>query len=192
MELVFATHNLNKAKEILLQLPSQIHLITLRDIGCLEEIQETASTLQGNALLKASYVKEKYGFSCFADDTGLEVLALEGAPGVYSARYAGEPKNEAANMAKLLNELKGKKDRRAQFTTVIALCSDHGNHFFKGEVKGLITEKARGSNGFGYDPVFQPEGFDRTFAELSLEEKNQISHRARAFSKLLEFLRALS
>lgn len=192
MELVFATHNLNKAKEILPQLPAHIHLKTLKDIGCMDDIPETANTLQGNALIKASYVKEKYGLSCFADDTGLEVVTLGGAPGVYSARYAGEPKNEAANMAKLLKELKGKKDRQAQFTTVIALCFDQGNHFFKGEVKGQIIEKARGSNGFGYDPIFQPEGYDRTFAELSLEEKNQISHRARAFSKLLEFLNSLS
>jgi XTP/dITP diphosphohydrolase len=192
MELVFATHNLNKAKEILPELPPHIELRTLGDIGCLDEIPETASTLEGNAIIKASFVKNKFGLSCFADDTGLEVVALNGAPGVYSARYAGEPKNEEANIAKLLEEMEDQQDRRAQFTTVIALCLENETRLFRGVVKGLITSSPRGSNGFGYDPIFQPEGYDRTFAELSLQEKNKISHRARAFAKLLKSLKTKS
>jgi XTP/dITP diphosphohydrolase len=189
MKLVFATHNQNKVNEIIPALPAHISLSTLTDIGCAEEIPETAGTLEGNALLKAAYVLKNYGFSCFADDTGLEVQALNGAPGVYSARYAGEPRNEAGNIEKVLSQLRGKEDRRARFITVIALCTPYETHYFKGEVNGQITISPRGTNGFGYDPVFQPDGYDKTFAELSLAEKNKISHRARALAKLLDFLK---
>ncbi len=188
MELVFATHNEHKLVEIRSLLPKNIHLKSLDDIGCTEEIPETSETLEGNALLKAKYVLDRYGLPCFADDTGLEVAALHGAPGVFSARYAGEPKNETRNVEKLVSQLHGQKDRRAQFTTIIALCLGNETHIFKGVIKGVITNIPRGSNGFGYDPVFQPEGLDKTFAELTLKEKNQLSHRARAFSKLIKYL----
>lgn len=188
MELVFATHNPNKIREIQQVLPPHITLLTLEDIGCGTEIPETADSLEGNALLKASFVLKNYGYPCFADDTGLEVDALDGAPGVYSARYAGTPKNEAANTEKLLKELKGKTNRQARFTTVIALCYGDETYLFRGEVEGEITEAPKGEKGFGYDPVFRPAGFDKTFAELTLEEKNQISHRARAVAQLLEHL----
>ena len=192
MELVFATHNPHKAEEIRKVLPPHISIKTLEEIGCLEEIPETSDTLEGNALLKANHVLENYGFACFADDTGLEVTALGGAPGVYSARYAGHPKNDAKNLAKLLDEMQGITDRTARFTTVIALCFQGKTHLFHGEVRGRITESPRGYQGFGYDPVFMPEGHDRTFAELTLEEKSSISHRARAFVKLMGFLETLS
>ncbi len=188
MELVFATHNEHKIVEIRSLLPTNIQLKSLYDIGCTEEIPETSDTLQGNALLKASYVSDRYGLPCFADDTGLEVIALKGAPGVYSARYAGEPKNEAKNVQKLLQQLKGQKDRQAQFTTVIALCLGEKTHIFRGVIKGIITEIPKGQNGFGYDPIFQPEGFDKTFAQLSLDDKNRVSHRALAFGKLVNYL----
>ncbi len=191
MELVFATHNLNKVKEIQQVMPPHITLRTLEDIGCVEEIPETSDTLEGNALLKALHVVNKYGVACFADDTGLEVAALGGAPGVYSARYAGTPKNEARNMQKLLKELEGRADRKAQFTTVIALCTGRESHIFQGEVKGEITKSPRGGLGFGYDPVFRPEGYEKTFGELTLEEKNRISHRSMAVAKLLEYLEGL-
>lgn len=188
MELVFATHNEHKLAEIRSLLPKNIRLKSLDDIGCNEEIPETSETLEGNALLKAKYVLDTYGLPCFSDDTGLEVATLDGAPGVYSARYAGEPKNETRNVEKLLSQLHGQKDRRAQFTTIIALCLGKETHIFKGVIKGVITNIPRGSNGFGYDPVFQPEGVDKTFAELTLKDKNQLSHRARAFSKLINYL----
>jgi XTP/dITP diphosphohydrolase len=188
MDLVFATHNKHKLVEIRSLLPKNIRLKSLDDIGCTEEIPETSDTLEDNALLKAKYVLEHYRLPCFADDTGLEVAALNGAPGVYSARYAGEPKNEARNIEKLLSQLHGQKDRRAQFTTIIALCLGEETHIFKGVIKGMITNIPRGMNGFGYDPVFQAEGMDKTFAELTLGEKNQLSHRARAFSKLINYL----
>ncbi len=191
MELVFATHNEHKLVEIRSLLSKNISLKSLYDIGCTEEIPETSDTLEGNALLKAKYVLDRYGLPCFADDTGLEVAALNGAPGVYSARYAGEPKNEARNVEKLLSQLDGQKDRRAQFTTIIALCLGKETYIFKGVIKGIITHIPRGSNGFGYDPVFQPEGEDKTFAELTLKEKNQLSHRARAFSKLINYLQEI-
>lgn len=188
MELVFATHNEHKLAEIRSLLPKNIRLKSLDDIGCNEEIPETSETLEGNALLKAKYVLDTYGLPCFSDDTGLEVATLDGAPGVYSARYAGEPKNETRNVEKLLSQLHGQKDRRAQFTTIIALCLGKETHIFKGVIKGVITNIPRGSNGFGYDPIFQPEGVDKTFAELTLKDKNQLSHRARAFSKLINYL----
>lgn len=189
MELVFATHNPNKVREIQQVLPSHIGIRTLDEIGCFDEIPETADTLEGNAVLKASHVLKNYGYPCFADDTGLEVTSLGGAPGVFSARYAGIPKDDRANLAKLLKEMQGMTDRRAQFSTVIALCLNGETHIFTGEVKGIITKAPRGSMGFGYDPVFQPEGYDKTFAELPLEEKNRISHRARAMDKLLIYLK---
>ncbi|NER10996.1 XTP/dITP diphosphohydrolase [Muriicola jejuensis] len=189
MELVFATHNLNKVREIQAVLPPHITLRTLEDIGCREEIPETADTLEGNALLKATHVLKHYGMPCFADDTGLEVDALGGSPGVFSARYAGLPKNDSKNVEKLLKDLQGQPNRKARFTTVIALCTHEESRLFMGEVEGVITEFPRGNKGFGYDPVFQPEGYGETFAELSLPEKNRISHRARAFAKLLLHLK---
>ncbi len=188
MELVFATHNPNKIREIRQVLPPHVTLLTLEDIGCREEIQETADSLEGNALLKASFVLKNYGYPCFADDTGLEVDALDGAPGVFSARYAGTPKNEAKNTEKLLREMQDKTNRKAQFTTVIALCDGKESYLFRGEVEGEITESPKGEKGFGYDPVFRPKGFEKTFAELTLQEKNRISHRARAVTQLLRHL----
>jgi XTP/dITP diphosphohydrolase len=188
MELVFATHNEHKIEEIRSLLPKNISLRSLDDIGCTEEIPETSYTLEGNALLKATYVLDRYGLPCFADDTGLEVAVLNGAPGVYSARYAGEPKNEARNVEKLLSQLHGQKDRRAQFTTIISLCLGKETHIFKGVIEGVITTNPKGLNGFGYDPIFQPDGSNKTFAELSLSQKNQLSHRARACTKLINYL----
>ncbi len=187
MTLVFATHNENKLKEIQALMPDNIQLKSLTQIGCNEEIIENADTIEGNALIKARYVKEKYGFDCFADDTGLEVEVLNGEPGVYSARYAGETKSASANTEKLLNKLKSHKNRSAQFKTVIALCTSNDEHLFEGICKGIIIEEPRGDGGFGYDPVFIPEGYDRTFAEMELSEKNKIGHRGRAIQKLLKF-----
>jgi len=189
MELVFATHNQHKVEEVKGLLPPSIRLLSLNDIGCREEIPETADTLEGNASLKAVYVLKNYGVSCFADDTGLEVRALNGAPGVYSARYAGEPKNDTKNLQKLLQNMQSQEDRRAQFTTVIALATEKELKHFKGDVQGLITLKPRGSHGFGYDPIFQPLGYAETFAELPLSTKNKISHRARAFEQLMAHFR---
>lgn len=166
----------------------QYRILSLSDIGCNADIPETADTLQGNALIKARFVKENYGYDCFADDTGLEVEALDMAPGVYSARYAGEDKSSEANITKLLAELSGKSDRKAQFRTVIALIEGEKESLFEGVVKGEITDKQCGSGGFGYDPVFKPEGFDLTFAEMELTAKNQISHRARAVIQLIHYL----
>ena len=154
-----------------------------------EEIEETAETLDGNALIKAEYIKEKYGFDCFADDTGLEVYALDNAPGVYSARYAGEDKDAKANMNKLLTELNGKDNRDARFRTVIALIIGNEKYLFEGIVEGQITESESGSEGFGYDPVFMPKGYDITFAEMDSSEKNAISHRGRAMASMIEFLK---
>jgi XTP/dITP diphosphohydrolase len=191
MELVFASHNPDKAREIRELLPPHISIKTLDEIGCLEEIPETCDTLEGNALLKATYVLKNYGYACFADDTGLEVTALGGAPGVYSARYAGQPKDDTRNIAKLLREMRGHSNRTARFTTVIALCFPEESHLFRGTVNGNITEVPLGHLGFGYDAVFRPEGYQKTFAELTLGEKNQISHRTRAFAELLEFLESL-
>jgi XTP/dITP diphosphohydrolase len=188
MELVFATHNQNKIREVQSLLPKNITLLSLADIGCFDEIPETETTFEGNAILKATYVLEHYGYSCFADDSGLEVHILNGAPGVHSARYAGADRDDDANLEKLLGTLRNSTNRTAQFTTVIALCSKNETTLFKGIIKGIITQEAKGKNGFGYDPVFQPEGFEKTFAELSLETKNKISHRAIAFRKLLAYL----
>lgn len=188
LKLVFATNNANKIKEVKNLLPSQIELLSLKDIGCEEDIPETADTIEGNALQKVQYVKQKYGYDCFADDTGLEVEALNGEPGVYSARYAGDAKDSEANMQKLLYNLKGEPNRKARFKTVIALILENKEYTFPGICEGEIVPEKKGVQGFGYDPVFQPEGFRQTFAEMSLEEKSKISHRARATRELTGFL----
>lgn len=188
MQLVFATNNKNKIIEVEQMLPPSIKIISLESIGCLEEIPETADTIEENAIMKANYVSEKYGYDCFADDTGLEVDALGGAPGVYSARYAGEQRNADDNMTKLLGALTDNVNRSAQFKTVIALNLGGKQKLFTGIVKGEITLEKTGKQGFGYDPLFRPEGYEVTFAELSLEEKAVISHRGKATKQLLEYL----
>ena len=188
MTILFASHNNNKIAEIRAMLPDAITLLGLDDIGCHEEIPETADTIEGNAILKADYVTKKFGYNCFADDTGLEVEALNGAPGVYSARYAGEQKNAGDNMDKLLAELNGKDNRKAQFKTVIALNLNGQQYLFTGIVKGEITTQRQGNQGFGYDPIFKPEGFSKTFAEFTMDEKATVSHRGKAVQKLINFL----
>jgi XTP/dITP diphosphohydrolase len=188
MKIVFATHNKNKLKEVQSMLSDSITLLSLDTIECFDEIPETAETLEGNAILKANYITEKYGYDCFADDTGLEVEALDGAPGVYSARYAGQENDANANVQKLLRAMHGYTDRNAQFRTVIALNLKGKLYLFEGVCKGEIIKNPQGENGFGYDPIFKPEGFDRSFAEMSLTEKNKISHRALAIDKLVRFL----
>lgn len=189
MKLVFATNNAHKLDEIRAILGNKIEILSLNDIDCHDEIPETADTLEGNALQKAMYIKEHYGYDCFADDTGLEVGALGGAPGVHTARYAENTDHDSeANMNKLLKELEGKNDRSAQFRTVIALLLNGEQHLFEGIVKGDILTEKRGSEGFGYDPVFSPEQYSESFAELGAEVKNKISHRARAVAKLVEYL----
>ncbi|NJB71994.1 XTP/dITP diphosphohydrolase [Saonia flava] len=188
MKLVFATHNFNKLNEVRLLLPKSIILLSLTDIDCNEEIPETGETLEENAQLKADYVSQNYGYPCFADDTGLLVDALDGMPGVYSARYAGEQKSSEDNMDKLLQELKKKNNRTAKFKTVIALNLPTEKKQFHGTVEGEITTKKYGKKGFGYDPIFKPNGYDKTFAELPLLEKNKISHRGRAVQKLASYL----
>ncbi|MEO1009899.1 MAG: non-canonical purine NTP diphosphatase [Bacteroidota bacterium] len=189
MQLVFATHNPNKLKEVRPLLPKSMHLLSLKDIGCQEEIPETGSSLEENARLKAQYVFKKYGYTCFADDTGLIVDALNGEPGVYSARYAGKQKDPHANMEKLLSKLGAISHRSARFQTVIALYLKDGQYVFTGTVEGKITEDKRGINGFGYDPIFMPRGFDLTFAELPLSLKNSIGHRGKAIKKLVDYLK---
>lgn len=188
LSLVFASNNPNKIKEIQLLLPKEITILSLEEIGCLEDIPETATTIEGNAILKANYVTEKYGYSCFADDTGLEVEALKGEPGVFSARYAGEQKNADHNMNKLLSNLAYKENRNAQFKTVICLNLNGNQHLFEGIIKGNIINEKRGSEGFGYDPIFIPNGYKKTFAEMSIAEKSKISHRGLAVEKLVAFL----
>jgi len=188
MKIVFATNNPNKIFEIKSMLPKNIEIISLESIGCFEEIEETAITIEGNAILKANYVTQKYGFDCFADDTGLEVEVLNGKPGVYSARYAGEHKNANDNMNKLLDNLKDQSNRAAQFKTVIALNVLGKQHLFTGIAKGEIITEKRGDLGFGYDPIFKPEHYNKTFAELDLELKNKISHRGKATQALIDFL----
>src|SRR5690606_18775935 len=185
----FATNNFNKLKEVQKLFPKEITLLSLDDIGCKEEIPETAPDLEGNAILKANFVTERYGYPCFADDTGLLVDALNGAPGVYSARYAGEQKNPEDNIDKLLEQLKNRTDRSARFKTVIALNINKGQFLFQGIVEGEITIDRKGGEGFGYDPIFIPKGYDKTFAELPLAIKNQISHRAKAIQELLVFVK---
>lgn len=189
LSLVFASNNPNKIKEIQLLLPKEITILSLAEIGCFEDIPETAPTIEGNAIQKANYVTEKYGYSCFADDTGLEVEALNGEPGVYSARYAGEQRNAADNMNKLLINLADKENRNAQFKTVICLNLDGNQHLFEGIIKGEIINEKRGSEGFGYDPIFIPNGYSKTFAEMPITEKSKISHRGLAVEKLVAFLK---
>lgn len=189
MQLVFASNNKNKILEIQSMLPESIKILSLEDIGCIEDIPETADTIEGNAILKANYVTQKYGFDCFADDTGLEVDSLNGEPGVYSARYAGEQRNADDNMNKLLDALLHKTNRKAQFKTVIALNLNGEQELFTGIVKGEITLEKTGNQGFGYDPIFQPEGFSETFAQLPLEMKNKIGHRGKATQLLIAFLK---
>ena len=190
-KLVFATNNLHKLEEVSAILGNQIELLGLNDINCHIDIPETADTLEGNALLKSRFIYENYGMNCFADDTGLEVEALEGAPGVYSARYAGDGHNSEANMIKLLDNLKEKKNRKAQFRTAISLIIDEKEYLFEGIIKGEIGTIKKGDSGFGYDPIFVPEGYNETFAELGSDIKNKISHRALAINKLCEFLHSL-
>lgn len=189
MKLVFATNNKHKLDEVRAIVGDRVEVLSLKDIGCYDDIPETADTLQGNALIKARYIYEKYGADCFADDTGLEVDALDGEPGVYSARYAGEDCSSEANMQKLLHNLTGKKNRNAQFRTVIALIIKGEEKLFNGIVTGRITEEKMGDSGFGYDPVFVPEGFSESFAQMSSEMKNSISHRFRATEQLSNYLK---
>ncbi|MBG6185849.1 non-canonical purine NTP diphosphatase [Flavobacterium sp. CAN_S2] len=189
MQIVFASNNKNKIHELQSILPESITIVSLESIGCFEDIPETADTIEGNAIQKANYVTQKYGFDCFADDTGLEVVALNGEPGVFSARYAGEQRNADDNMNKLLVNLSVKNNRAAQFKTVIALNLKGEQHLFTGIAKGEITLEKIGTQGFGYDPIFQPEGFTETFAQLSLDVKNKISHRGKATQELIAFLK---
>ena len=189
MKLVFATNNHNKIAEVQQLLPSSIEIISLQSIGCFEEIPETADTIEENAIMKANYVSEKYGYDCFADDTGLEVEALNGRPDVFSARYAGEQRSSDDNMNKLLNALSNEPNRNAQFKTVIALNLNGKQHLFNGIAQGKITFEKTGNQGFGYDSIFQPEGYEVTFAQLSLQEKGLISHRGKATEALIAFLK---
>ena len=188
-KLVVATNNAHKLEEIAAILGNEMELLSLKDIQCFADIPETADTLEGNARQKAMYIYENYGMDCFADYTGLEVDALNGAPGVYSARYAGDGHDSEANMQKLLHELEGKKNRKAQFRTAICLIQEGKEYLFEGIVKGEIIQEKRGGAGFGYDPIFVPEGYEQTFAELGNDVKNTISHRARAVEKLCLFLK---
>ena len=191
-EIVFATNNAHKLQEVRKIVGSDCRVLSLAEIGCHDDIPETADTIEGNALLKARWVKERYGYDCFADDTGLEVDALGGAPGVRSARYAaqegGADHDSQANMRLLLRQMEGKTDRRARFRTVMALILDGQEHLYEGKVEGTITEGPRGNDGFGYDPVFLPQGESRTFAEMSAGEKNSLSHRRRALDAMLAAL----
>ncbi|KAA6343959.1 Nucleoside triphosphate pyrophosphohydrolase [termite gut metagenome] len=186
--LVFATNNPHKLEEVSLILGDRVKLLSLNDINCRVDIPETADTMEGNALLKARYIYDNYRLNCFADDTGLEVEALNNEPGVYSARYAGEEKDSQANMMKVQQKLEGKENRKARFRTVIALILNGKEHLFEGIVRGKIIKEKRGSSGFGYDPIFMPKGYDKTFAELGNDVKNAISHRAVAVNKLCEYL----
>lgn len=191
MELVFATNNKHKLEELQAILGDKIKLLSLKDIACFEDIPEEQPTLEGNASQKAFYVYNKFGYNCFADDTGLEIEALNGEPGVYSARYAGEESNSEANMNKVLNKLGKIEIRNARFRTVISLILEGEEKQFEGIVEGEILKVKRGGSGFGYDPIFQPNGFDETFAEMNLENKNKISHRGRAVQKLIQYLQTL-
>ena len=188
IDLLFATSNKNKVLEIKKVLPKEFNIKSLDDIGLCEEIPENENTIEGNAIFKANYMYKKYNLNVFADDTGLEVDSLNGKPGVHSARYAGISKNSTDNINKLLKKLKNKKNRKARFKTVIALILNSKIYTFEGVVEGIITKKSKGENGFGYDPVFIPRGYTKTFGELSLEEKNSISHRSLAMNKLIDFI----
>lgn len=191
MKLVFATNNQHKLEEVSAILDNSIELLSLKDINCNTDIPETADTLEGNALLKAQYIYNNFGINCFADDTGLEVEALNNEPGVYSARYAGENKNPEANMFKVLDNLREKENRKARFRTVIALILNGKEYLFEGIINGKITNSKQGSAGFGYDPIFMPEGYNETFAELGNNIKNKMSHRALAINKLYDFLKTI-
>jgi len=191
MKLVFATNNLNKLKEVQSLIPEHIELLSLKDIGCFEDVPETQLTIKGNAIQKAEYIKEHYGHDCFADDTGLEVDMLNGEPGVFSARYAGEQRDANDNMDLLLKNLKDKPQRHAQFKTVVALHLNNKLETFTGICKGEITETKHGDDGFGYDPIFKATGYSKTFAQISLEEKNKIGHRGKAIRLLVEYLNSL-
>ena len=188
MKLVFATNNLNKLKEVQEILSNTIEIVSLKDINCFDEVDETETTLEGNAKLKADYITQKFGYNCFADDTGLEVESLDGKPGVYSARYAGEPVNSENNMQKLLTELKGKENRKAQFRTAVCLNLNGEQYVFEGTCKGEILTEKQGTEGFGYDPIFKPAGFSESFANMNSEDKNKISHRGIAIQQLIDFL----
>ncbi|TXD47169.1 non-canonical purine NTP diphosphatase [Polaribacter sp. IC073] len=189
MKLVFATNNLNKLKEVQEMLSSSIEIVSLKDINCFDEVDETEPTLEGNAKLKADYITENFGYNCFADDTGLEVESLDGKPGVYSARFAGEPANSEHNMQKLLTDLEDNKNRKAQFRTAVCLNLDNKQYLFEGVCKGDILKEKQGEKGFGYDPIFKPAGFSESFAEMKSEEKNKISHRGIAIQQLVAFLK---
>ena len=190
-KLVFATNNAHKLEEVSAILGDKVELLSLNDINCHTDIPETAETLEGNAYLKSSFIYRNYGLNCFADDTGLQVEALNGEPGVYSARYAGEPSDSEKNIDKLLANLRDAENRKASFVTCIALVTGSEEHVFYGEISGKIIRERRGSSGFGYDSVFVPEGYEETFAEMGEEEKNKISHRARAVKKLSDFFNTL-
>ena len=191
MKLVFATNNQHKLKEVQEMLSNSIEVLSLKDIGCSEDVEETEITLEGNAKLKADYITQKYGFDCFADDTGLEVEALDGKPGVYSARYAGEHGNAEKNMEKLLIELQNKSSRKAKFRTIIALNLRNKQYLFEGICDGEILNEKTGAKGFGYDPIFKPSNASCSFAEMNSEEKNIISHRGIAIQELVQFLNSL-
>jgi XTP/dITP diphosphohydrolase len=188
MKICFATNNVKKIEEVKAALEPEFEIVSLHEIGCFEELPETGDTLDHNAFQKARFVKEHYGVDCFADDTGLEVDALHGAPGVYSGRFAGEPRSDERNIALLLEKMSGISDRKARFKTVIALIFDGKEHSFEGIAEGEILEEKVGQGGFGYDPIFKPTNFDKTFAELTLAEKNEISHRGKAVKALISFL----
>jgi len=192
MKIVFATNNPNKLKEIQSLIPKEIEIISLNEIGCNEDIPETGDTLEANAFQKAHYIKDNFNYDCFADDTGLEIDELNGDPGVYSARYAGPERNANANMNKVLNELKGNKNRKAQFRTAIALILEGEEHLFEGKVEGYISKDKQGNEGFGYDPIFIPENDIRSFAQMSMQEKGAISHRGRAVRNLVAYLNKIS
>ncbi|NOU59907.1 non-canonical purine NTP diphosphatase [Marinifilum caeruleilacunae] len=188
MKLVFATNNQNKLKELQHLLGEKVELLSLADINCTDEIPEDHDTLEENATQKAEYIYKKYNVNCFADDTGLEISALNGEPGVYSARYAGVDKDAKANMKKVLAKMDGKQDRSSRFRTVISLILDDKEYQFEGIVNGNILEAERGKDGFGYDPIFEPKGYSVSFAEMEMSEKNKISHRGLAVQKLVQFL----
>ena len=188
MQLVFATNNRHKLEEVAAKVGDKIQLLTLNDIGCTDDIEETGITFKENASIKSHYIYQKYKLNCFGDDSGLEIDALNGEPGVYSARYAGEHGNHAANISKVLQNLTGETNRKARFRTVISLIWNGEEHFFDGTVEGQIRTATSGTAGFGYDPIFEPDGYNITFAEMSLEQKNSISHRARAMDQLISFL----
>ncbi|MFC4688901.1 non-canonical purine NTP diphosphatase [Dokdonia genika] len=189
MKLVFATHNLNKLKEVQALVPEHITILSLTDIGCDEDIIEDAPTIEGNAIIKAQYVRDHYGYDCFADDTGLEVTALDGAPGVYSARYAGPQRSASDNMDKLLIALAVKQERTARFKTVIAFAKAEKIETFTGICEGEITKERYGDDGFGYDPIFKPNGYEATFAQMAISLKGKIGHRGRAMQQFLSYLR---